>query len=58
MFLPLTVVLGSISVSLAQTTLDPSVCVKGSGVTAFTNCNYLYDTINKCNGTSTEAIPF
>lgn len=38
--------------SLAQSTLNPSNCVKGSGVTAFPNCNYLYDTINRCAGPS------
>jgi hypothetical protein len=33
---------------VAQTTLDPSSCVKNSAVTAFPQCNYLFDTTDKC----------
>ncbi|KAF2098859.1 hypothetical protein NA57DRAFT_56497 [Rhizodiscina lignyota] len=40
------------SLSLAQTALDPTKCVKGSGVTALPQCDYLYDTVDKFNSTA------
>ena len=39
----------------SQPALNPSLCIKGSPVTAFPNCNYMDNTIEACNNTATEA---
>jgi hypothetical protein len=39
----------------AAVTQDPNCCLKDSGITTFSNCNYMSDTINSCFGPSVSA---
>ncbi|PMD41721.1 hypothetical protein L207DRAFT_582152 [Hyaloscypha variabilis F] len=36
----------------AQDTFNPSMCVSGSGITTFPNCNYFSETSDQCNSYS------
>jgi len=49
-FSVLTAILSILGHCAAQVTLNASACVKGSGVTAFPDCDYMQDTITSCAG--------